>query len=114
MLLIGVLVGRGGDSEAPKPAVVQVGGATTATPTQTTAAAPPEAAGGKAKNDAKGGSDKGVVEASTEDLQALEKQSGEDYSDASKKLPDTIATPGEAPPEDNAKPGGGSSGTVIK
>jgi hypothetical protein len=54
------------------------------------------------------------VQASTEDLEALQQQSGQDYSDASEDLPDTIATPGEAPPTDNVAPGGGSEATTIK
>jgi hypothetical protein len=110
MLLVGVLVGRGGDSATPQPAVVQVPASGAAT--HTTAAAQP-GAGSLDQKKAKGGHDK-VVQASTADLQALENASGADYAEQSKKLPDTIATPGEAPPKDNVKPGGGSSGTTIK
>jgi hypothetical protein len=47
-------------------------------------------------------------------LGGLESSSPEDYSKKSKKLPDTVGTGGDAPPEDNKAPGGGSGGTTIK
>lgn len=50
-----------------------------------------------------------VVEASESDLEELENATGDEYQEFQKKLPPTIATPGEAPPKDNKAPGGGSS-----
>lgn len=55
----------------------------------------------------------GTVQASKDDLEALEGASPEEYEEFQKKLPPTIATPGEAPPKDNKAPGGGSQGTTI-
>lgn len=137
MLLVGVLIGRG-DNEpttaaAPAP-IVQVGDTdggddTTASAdtsskdsaADSTKTAKDDAASGggeKKDSDLTGGGGSGTtedpVQASTADLEALESASGENYSDASENLPDTIATPGEAPPVDNEAPGGGSSGTTIK
>ena len=55
------------------------------------------------------------ITASEDELKALEEKSGEgNYSEESAKLPDEIATPGAAPPEDNKTPGGGSKGTTIE
>ena len=48
-------------------------------------------------------------------LESLQKLSPEQYQKKSQKLPDTTELPGQAPPKDNQKPGGGDdSGTVIK
>lgn len=54
-----------------------------------------------------------TVQASTDDLEALDDATGEEYEEIQKKLPPTIATPGEAPPKDNKAPGGGSSDAVT-
>ena len=69
------------------------------------------ATGGLSDNGATTDPDK-VVEASTDDLEALSEATGEDYEEAQKKLPPTIATPGEAPPPDNKAPGGGSGDAI--
>jgi len=53
-----------------------------------------------------------AVQATTDDLEALQNATGADYEEAQKKLPPTISTPGEAPPKDNKAPGGGSGGAV--
>jgi hypothetical protein len=44
-------------------------------------------------------------------IQDIENSSGKDYSKKSAKLPDNLATPGEAPPIDKSKPAGGGSDT---
>jgi hypothetical protein len=54
-----------------------------------------------------------VVEASEEDLQALEEATPEEYEELQKKLPPTISTPGEAPKKDNKAPGGGGDAVSI-
>jgi hypothetical protein len=65
--------------------------------------------GGGASTAGGSGSIDAPVQASTQDLQALQNQTDPD------KIPDTIATPGKAPPDNpNVTPGGGSSATVIK
>lgn len=136
MLLVGVLIGRGdGASTATAPpSVVRVGETDGAGSESARTAETKEPAGEGSVKPVKGGGDKepepkpsngnltdpaanrgeAPVEASTEDLQALDSRSGEDYAEASQNLPDTIATPGEAPPVDNVKPGGGSGSTVIE
>ena len=125
MLLVGVLIGRGsGDNSAPAPAapvVVREGGGT-----ETAAEGAGKGSGAleakaKPSKQAKGGK-KGnkVVEAppqitaSDDELRALEESSGENYSESSAKIPNEVAIPGPAPPEDNKAPGGGSSGTTIE
>jgi hypothetical protein len=136
MLLVGVLIGKGGGEQASQPAqVIRVGGSGTET-ASTEAAEPAAAAGAKpAKSGSKkakgGGTDakavaggltgeaarqaEGTVAASKDDLEALEQTSGEDYEDTVKKLPDKIATPGAPPPIDKSKaPGGGEGGTTIE
>lgn len=52
------------------------------------------------------------VQASEEALQELNSGTAEQTQEALKKLPPTIATPGEAPPKDDKAPGGGSGGAV--
>jgi hypothetical protein len=64
-----------------------------------------------------GGGGEKPVEASTEDLEALENTTGDDYQDQINNIPDEIATPGEAPPDDpSVEPGGDSADdpTIIK
>jgi hypothetical protein len=58
--------------------------------------------------DGSNANNKGTVQASKDDLEALDDATGEDYEEIQKKLPPTIATPGKAPPKDNKPPGGGS------
>lgn len=126
MLLVGVLIGRGSgeDVAPPPPQIVRVGGGE-----ETTASDEPtggsDEVGGKtsaAKAGAKAGGAEGgatkppppEITASDAELEALEGQSPQDYSEASAKLPDEIATPGKAPPKDSKTPGGGSTGTTIE
>lgn len=56
---------------------------------------------------------KGTVEASKDDLKALDGATGKEYEEIQKKLPPTIATPGKAPPKDNKAPGGGEGNEVT-
>jgi hypothetical protein len=124
MLLIGVLIGKGdngGSVAAPAPVVVQggeAGGEKTAAEEGGEAGAkakPAKAKGGKGAA-AKGGKvDTGNAPvADDQALQALQEGTPEEKSERSAELPDEIATPGEAPPEDNKAPGGGSKGTAIE
>ena len=48
------------------------------------------------------------VEATTEDLEALEDVTGQEYQDQLEALPDTIVTPGEEAEQDNEAPGQGA------
>jgi hypothetical protein len=128
MLLIGVLIGKGdsaGTATTPAPIVVRGGEADTGK------AASEEGEGGAAKGGSKeakpkaGSKGDGVVKggstgtgnapvASDEQLQQLQEQSPQEYSENSAKLPDEIATGGAPPPEDKKAPGGGSKGTAIE
>lgn len=47
-------------------------------------------------------------------LQDLEGSTGLEQQKKSSRLPDTLAIPGDAPPEDKAKPGAGDDGDVIE
>jgi hypothetical protein len=62
-----------------------------------------------------GGGDPGdTVEASEADLEALQNTTGDDYQDQLNQIPDTIATPGDAPPDDpSVEPGGGTGDGVV-
>lgn len=125
MLLVGVLIGRGGDgTAAPPPQVVRLGDEGAAEASGEAEAAKEGAAvekkGGAAKkaNSAGGsaaapGTGNAVV-AGDQELQELQEQSPEEYRESSAKLPDEIATGGAPPPEDNKAPGGGSEGTAIE
>jgi len=130
MLLVGVLIGRGDGSggTAPAPSIVRVG--------EPAGAAADAADASEASGDSKGkkkavktgakqvgggltgsaaGKSEDTVQASTDDLNDLANQTGEAYEDAIKKLPDKIATPGEAPPIDKSKaPGGGGAAETIE
>lgn len=53
------------------------------------------------------------VTASEEALEALDSATGEDYQEAVRNLPETIAIPGNAPPPDNEAPGAGSGAITI-
>lgn len=140
MLLVGVLIGKGdGTPSSAPPQVIRVGGSGGETATAATggagsgAAAAVKSAKGKGKKSGGAKSDtgakavaggltggaaskaEGTVEASKNDLEALENTSGEDYEDTVKKLPDKIATPGAPPPIDKSKaPGGGEGGVTIE
>lgn len=132
MLLVGVLIGKGNSSPTAAPApIVKVGevagtASTDSGDPKTTAAEPKSSKkSGKSGTGAKavaGGltgdaarNTKGTVQASTEDLENLEGQSGEGYEETIRKLPDKIATPGKPPPIDTSKaPGGGGEAETIK
>jgi hypothetical protein len=128
MLLVGVLIGRGdGEQAAPPPTQilrVPAGGED-----ETTASGGRGALGGagvgadeaKAKGGGKGnaltGSGKAPppeITADDSELEALQGQSPQEYSESSAKLPDEIATEGKPPPRDDRKPGGGSAGATIE
>jgi hypothetical protein len=127
MLLIGVLIGKGdsgGAAPAPAPVVLQGGeadaGKTAAD--EEAGEAKPGSKQAKSKGAGKGGNvvsggSSGTGDApvaSDEELQKLQEQSPEEYSENSAKLPDEIATGGAPPPEDDKAPGGGSKGTAIE
>lgn len=127
MLLIGVLIGRGtGDSNdsAAAPQVVTVGAAPAATAPKQAEGSSDAGQGGKKgggksakqKNAAASGkTDTGNAPvASDEQLEALQGKTGQEYAEESAKLPDEIATPGDAPPTDNKAPGGGSGGVTLE
>jgi hypothetical protein len=113
MLLVGVLIGRGGEPNSTEPTVVRVegGGETASTDTSSTEKAAP--AENKAKKGAAADAGAPVEEASTEELEALQNASGDDYLEQSQNLPNDIQTPGAPPPKDNVKPGGGSGGGSV-
>lgn len=128
MLLVGVLIGRGGGESTSAPPVQvirpqgETGGAATAG--EGDSASTGDGAGKQAKgkgkaaksaNDLAGGKGAAApVEASDEALQQLQEQSPEEYQESSAKLPDEIATGGAPPPKDSKAPGGGSKGTAIE
>ncbi len=126
MLLIGVLIGRGsGDSNdaSAAPQVVTVGAAPAASASKDAAGSSGggqsekkgSGAKSKKKNAAAGGkTDTGNAPvASEQQLEALQGKTGQEYAEESAKLPDEIATPGQAPPTDDKAPGGGSGGGVT-
>jgi len=128
ILLVGVLIGRGNNNEGsastqPQRVVLQQGeGSETASNEKEKESGPLEANAKPSKkaNGGKKASNKTVeppasITASENELKALEEKSGEgNYSEESAKLPNEIATPGPAPPEDNKKPGAGSKATTIE
>lgn len=127
MLLIGVLIGRGtGDANdsSAAPQVVTVGAAPAAS-----GAKEAESSGGGGKGEKKGAGGKSAKKknasaartdtgnapvASEQQLEALQGKTGQEYAEESAKLPDEIATPGEAPPTDSKAPGGGSGGVTLE
>lgn len=125
MLLVGVLIGKGSgdETQATAPPVIRVdggaGGTTAGEDAGQTDANASNRASGKSKRGGnllaggEGGKTPPAVTASDNDLEALQEQSPEDYQRASARLPDTIATPGAAPPTDNKAPGGGSGGGAV-
>jgi hypothetical protein len=132
MLLVGVLIGKGNSSPTAAPApIVRVGGATGTTASTDPVeqdAGPSKQGGSKLKSSGtgaktvKGGltgeaarKSEAPVQASTQDLEELNSQSGDAYADSIKRLPDRIATPGAPPPIDKSKaPGGGGGALTIK
>jgi hypothetical protein len=127
VLLVGVMLGRGDNSQNPVP-IAAAPAATTAEATTTADASGQKVAdaGGSAKDSkgekSSGGKDKvkdatsapGAETVTDDQLNALDNASGDDYAKQSKNLPDTIALPGDPPPKDNQEPGGGSDAQVIK
>ncbi len=125
MLLIGVLIGKGDSGGAAPPAQVVVPAGTADVGKTAFGEEAGAAKGGAKKANSKGGKGGGAVKggsantgnapvASDEELQRLQEQSPEEYSENSAKLPDEIATGGAPPAEDNKAPGGGSKGTAIE
>jgi len=135
MLLVGVLIGKGNNTTTATPApIVKVGGEAATTASSAGEAEKSKTASTGSKGSKKSGKadtgakevaggltgsaaqhSEGPVQASTNDLESLENQSGEDYENEINKLPDKIATPGAPPPIDTTKaPGGGGSAETIK
>lgn len=133
MLLVGVLIGKGdgGGGSSETPVVIErgaagegEGGGEANTSDSGSGSSNGGLTGGSAsasgKKNEKGGkeesaADAGAVEASTQELEELENESGEDAAKNALKLPDKIATPGGPPPIDKSKPpGGGEGGVTIK
>jgi len=127
MLLVGVLIGRGDGGEqtaAPAPQVVRVQGGGDGEATGNEEGGALGAATGGGRKPKKGERGKGggeaaapppaAITADDSELEALQGKSPQEYSEASAKLPDEIATEGKPPPEDDKKPGGGSGGTTIE
>jgi hypothetical protein len=129
MLLIGVLIGRGTDDSndsSAAPQVVTVGAAPAASGANDEGAG----SGGSRRGEKKGSNGKAAKRknaasssktdtgnapvASEQQLKALQGKTGQEYAEESAKLPDEIATPGEAPPPDNKAPGGGSGGVTLE
>lgn len=136
MLLVGVLLGRGdgdGSDVAATPTVVTVGEESSQVADAGAGAGAGNSADESGSVDVKtadkggGGNDGGISSgpgeegstdnpalASRDELKELEEASPEDYAEASKNLPDTIAIPGKPPPTDNEAPGGGTDAQVIE
>jgi hypothetical protein len=135
MLLLGVLIGRDNNNEpvqvaaAPAPVTQTASagtndtGAGSDTSTKAADKSGDTDKGGGGADKGGGGGEKddfvpadqadGATEVSDDTLDALDNTSGDDYADQSKKLPDTIALPGEPPPTDNKEPGGGEGGAQV-
>jgi len=134
MLLVGVLIGKGNNSAPPAPAPIlkvneptapstastESGGSKTAStkskggsnkPKEKSSTGAKAVAGGLTGDAA--GKSKGTVQASQDDLESLNSQSGDSYQEAVKKLPDKIATPGAPPPVDKSKPPGAGGGAMT-
>lgn len=126
MLLVGVLIGRGGEEQAaaPTPQVVRVQGdgegkegakGGEATGGASKPGGKKGSKGGKRKNTGNSGAPPpAAITADDSELEALQGKSPQEYSEAAAKLPDEIATEGKPPPEDDKKPGGGSAGVAIE
>jgi hypothetical protein len=137
MLLVGVLIGKGNNTTAAAPApIVKVGGEVAGGTAGGESPAEPQTAVAKpkpksSKSSKEGGTgaktvaggltgsaarnSKETVQATTDDLEALNNQSGDSYQETIKKLPDKIATPGKPPPIDTTTaPGGGGAAETFK
>ncbi|HEX6667390.1 MAG TPA: zinc ribbon domain-containing protein [Solirubrobacterales bacterium] len=130
MLLVGVLIGRGDGDSSPAPAPVVLEGGSAQGGSETASGSGSKSGGGgltggggnsgaadqKAKSTPQEEAAKeGAVEASSEDLEALENETGEDAAKNALKLPDKIATPGTPPPIDKSvAPGAGEGGETIE
>lgn len=134
MLLVGVLIGKGNSSTATTPApIVRVAGGGEAEAGSAGGDAGAGSSGSSKNSGLGGGSGDGAgkkpkdgakeesggetaVQATTDDLEELESETGEDAAKNALKLPDKIATPGAPPPIDKSKPPGGGEGggLVIK
>lgn len=131
MLLVGVLIGKGDGSapaSAPAPIVrvaapaTEDAGASESSSGKTSAKPGSKKGAGTGAKTVKGGltgaaarNSGATVQATSDDLAELEGQSGDDYEDAIKKLPDKIATPGGPPPIDTSTaPGGGGAAETIE
>jgi hypothetical protein len=125
MLLIGVLIGKGDSpSSAPStPSVLRVdpsqaggegsGASSSSGSDKNTSSG--LAGGKKKKKSESGGGDTGEIEASTNQLEELNSETGEDAAKKALELPNEIATPGEPPPIDKSTPpAGGEKGISIE
>ena len=134
MLLVGVLIGKGNNSAAPAPAPILKVNEPTAPSTASKGSGDSKTASTKLGKDSSQSKTKGgtgakavaggltgeaasksdaTVQASKDDLEALNGESGDAYQEAVKKLPDKIATPGAPPPVDKSKPPGGGGGAMT-
>lgn len=129
MLLVGVLIGRGDGDSSPAPAPVVLEGGSAQGGSEAASGTASKSGGGLTGGGGNsGGADQkakstpqdeaaaeGAVEASSEDLEALENETGEDAAKNALKLPDKIATPGAPPPIDKSvAPGPGEGGETIE
>jgi hypothetical protein len=119
MLLIGVLIGKGGNNDnasTPPPVVVngasEESGATSESGGGSGQTKPNNQSAGGGPGKSKGASNKSggshPVEASSNSLSELESESGKNYVEESKKIPDEVVTPGKPPPINKSKPPGGA------
>lgn len=124
MLLIGVLIGKGDSpSSAPAtPSVLRVdpgeagGGGSGGGSGGSSANTSNGLSGGKKKKKGEsGGGSTAPIEASTNELEELNSETGEDAAKKALELPNEIATPGEPPPIDKSTPpAGGEKGITIE
>jgi hypothetical protein len=121
MLLVGVLIGKGDSNPAPPaaPQVVRVGGESEEGGGEAGGAKRGSGSltpGGKKKNAKASETDTGnAVEASQQQLEELNSESGEAAEKNALNLPNEIATPGAPPPVDKSKPpGNGEGGETIE
>lgn len=127
MLLVGVLIGKGNSDTASTPPqqVIRVpvtsgeanGSQGEGSSQNTGGGLGGGGAAKQAKQSTAGGNSGGTgsaVKASEGDLESLSSESGADYEQKSKELPNEIATPGAPPPIDKSTaPGGGEGGAEV-